>query len=196
MTGHPEILGGRVKTLHPRIHGGILARLPGDRDELEALHIEPFDLVVTGLYPFEAGRAAGAESEALIELIDIGGPAMIRAAAKNFARVTVLTEPDQYGPFLEELQAEGGISLATRRRLAQAECQKSGSNSSTLRAVRAGPGKKPENCTPPGRSKNQFPAKAHPRTKTAKPKAPYTVKDTGPNSFSDDNRFRCLKKYL
>ena len=99
VTGHPEILGGRVKTLHPRIHGGILARpadvAPGDAGELEANGIEPFELVVVNLYRFEAAAAAGQDLAALVEEIDIGGPTLLRAAAKSFARVSVLSAPSQ-----------------------------------------------------------------------------------------------------
>jgi phosphoribosylaminoimidazolecarboxamide formyltransferase/IMP cyclohydrolase len=118
-TGAPEILGGRVKTLHPRIHGGILGRpgLTSDADEMTAHQIRPFDLVVVNLYPFEQTIAQPevALSDA-IEQIDIGGPAMIRAAAKNHEYVTVLCDPAQYAPYLAELQAQQGeVSLAFRR---------------------------------------------------------------------------------
>ncbi|WP_416666180.1 bifunctional phosphoribosylaminoimidazolecarboxamide formyltransferase/IMP cyclohydrolase [Egbenema bharatensis] len=106
-TGSPEILGGRVKTLHPRIHGGILARqnLPEDLADLEANQIRPFSLVVVNLYPFEQTIAQPnvTLSEA-IEQIDIGGPAMLRAAAKNFAHLTVLCQPSQYEAYLNELR--------------------------------------------------------------------------------------------
>ncbi len=113
VTGFPEMLGGRVKTLHPRIHGGILA----DRSvsehlaDLDAQGIEPIDLVVCNLYPFGSSPS--------IETIDIGGPAMVRAAAKNHAYVAVVTSPDEYGPVLSELRAAGALSDATRRRLAR-----------------------------------------------------------------------------
>jgi phosphoribosylaminoimidazolecarboxamide formyltransferase/IMP cyclohydrolase len=113
-TGAPEMLSGRVKTLHPRIHGGILA----DRSEsshladLEAQNIELIDLVVCNLYPFR--------SEPSIEMIDVGGPTMVRAAAKNHAHVGVLVDPADYGPALDELRREGSLSDATRRRLARA----------------------------------------------------------------------------
>jgi phosphoribosylaminoimidazolecarboxamide formyltransferase / IMP cyclohydrolase len=124
VTGQPEILGGRVKTLHPRIHGGILGRLshPSDVEEMREGGIEPIDLVVVNLYPFEEWVIRrGVSDEELIEKIDIGGPAMIRAAAKNHGRVGVLTAPDQYGPVLEELRAgDGELSEITRRRLAGA----------------------------------------------------------------------------
>ena len=121
-TGAPEILGGRVKTLHPRIHGGILARRedPAHRADLEAQAIDPIDVVVVNLYPFVRTVADPAVSwETAIETIDIGGPAMVRAAAKNHSDVAVLTDPAQYGPFLEAL-ASGHLDLDLRRHLALA----------------------------------------------------------------------------
>ncbi len=121
-TGAPEILGGRVKTLHPRIHGGILARRddPAHRADLEAQGITSIDVVVVNLYPFRATVADPAVSwETAIETIDIGGPAMVRAAAKNHADVAVLTDPDQYSGFLEALAA-GQVDGSLRRRLALA----------------------------------------------------------------------------
>jgi phosphoribosylaminoimidazolecarboxamide formyltransferase/IMP cyclohydrolase len=121
-TGFPEILQGRVKTLHPRIHGGILARRdqPEHLAELARQGIAPIDLVVCNLYPFEAVLAGGrATEEELLEQIDIGGPSLIRAAAKNHSAVAVLVAPEQYPSFIEELTAhQGAISLATRQRLA------------------------------------------------------------------------------
>jgi phosphoribosylaminoimidazolecarboxamide formyltransferase/IMP cyclohydrolase len=113
VTGSPEMLGGRVKTLHPRIHGGILAdrSQPSHRRDLEEQGIEPIDLVVCNLYPFS--------SDPSVELIDVGGPTMVRAAAKNFAHVGVVTSPADYAEVLEELRG-GGLSEATRRRLARA----------------------------------------------------------------------------
>ena len=119
-TGAPEILGGRVKTLHPRIHGGILARRdePSHQADLEAQAIDPIDVVVVNLYPFrETIARADVTWEAAIENIDIGGPAMVRAAAKNHADVAVLTSPEQYPGFLEALAA-GRIGQDLRRRLA------------------------------------------------------------------------------
>jgi phosphoribosylaminoimidazolecarboxamide formyltransferase / IMP cyclohydrolase len=119
-TGFPEILDGRVKTLVPQIHGGILGR----RDRAEhlaqmATHgIEPIDLVVVNLYPFEATVAKGEPEAECIENIDIGGPALIRAAAKNHDFVTILTDPDQYDEALTEIAAYGGTTLGLRRRLA------------------------------------------------------------------------------
>jgi phosphoribosylaminoimidazolecarboxamide formyltransferase/IMP cyclohydrolase len=124
-TGAPEILGGRVKTLHPRIHGGILARRlePSHQADLAAQEIDPIDVVVVNLYPFRETVADPAvDFEVAIETIDIGGPAMVRAAAKNHADVVVLTAPSQYGPFLEALQA-GQVDLRLRRSLALAAFQ-------------------------------------------------------------------------
>ena len=119
-TGFPEILDGRVKTLVPQIHGGILGRrdLPEHIAQMQAHGIAPIDLVAVNLYPFEATVARGAPEEDCVENIDIGGPALIRAAAKNHDFVTVLTEPEQYTAVLEELTTHGGTTLATRRRLA------------------------------------------------------------------------------
>ncbi len=110
ITGHPEILGGRVKTLHPKIHGGILGRAGHAQDarEMDDHGIEPIDLVVINLYPFRETVATGATDAAVIEQIDIGGPAMVRAAAKNHARVGVVTSPAQYDAVLEEVQASDG----------------------------------------------------------------------------------------
>ncbi len=122
VTGSPEMLGGRVKTLHPNIHGGILAdrRKPEHVDQLAELGIEPFELVVVNLYPFRETVAAGVGFEDVIEKIDIGGPAMVRAAAKNFASVGVVVDPARYGAIAEELRASGGLSHETRRSLAAA----------------------------------------------------------------------------
>ncbi len=121
LTGVAEMLGGRVKTLHPRIHAAILAR----RDEaddlatLEEQHIEPFDLVCVNLYPFSdvAGRFGVREEEA-VEMIDIGGPSMLRGAAKNFAHVAPVCRPERYDSILEELREKGDLSHETRRKLA------------------------------------------------------------------------------
>jgi phosphoribosylaminoimidazolecarboxamide formyltransferase/IMP cyclohydrolase len=121
VTAAPEMLGGRVKTLHPRIHAGILARreLPEDMATLAEHEIEPFDLVCVNLYPFTsvASRLDASESE-VIEMIDVGGPSMLRAAAKNFAHVAVLCKPEQYEPVLDELRRHGDVSLPLRRSLA------------------------------------------------------------------------------
>jgi phosphoribosylaminoimidazolecarboxamide formyltransferase/IMP cyclohydrolase len=121
-TGAPEILGGRVKTLHPRIHGGILARRddPAHQADLAAQAIAPIDVVVVNLYPFRQTVADPAVPfDTAIENIDIGGPAMVRAAAKNHADVAVLTSPQQYAGFLEALRG-GRVDQALRRRLALA----------------------------------------------------------------------------
>jgi phosphoribosylaminoimidazolecarboxamide formyltransferase/IMP cyclohydrolase len=122
VTGFPEMLDGRVKTLHPRIHGGILARrdLESHRKQLAEQHIGSIDLVCVNLYAFEATIAReGCTFEDAIENIDIGGPCLIRAAAKNHAGVTVVTDPADYGAVLEEMRASGGsTSPETRRRLA------------------------------------------------------------------------------
>ncbi len=121
-TGSPEILGGRVKTLHPRIHGGILARrdVPQDLADLEANNIRPIDLVVVNLYPFEETIAKDSVTLAeAIEQIDIGGPAMLRASAKNFAHLTVLCQPSMYADYLHQLrQHQGEVSLEFRQECA------------------------------------------------------------------------------
>ncbi len=122
-TGQPEILGGRVKTLHPKIHGGILARrdVPSDLEALAAQGIEPIDLVIVNLYPFEQTIAKpGVAFEEAIENIDIGGPSLIRGAAKNQAHVAVVTDPSQYPALLEQLSANQGTTLSFRQELARA----------------------------------------------------------------------------
>lgn len=120
LTGFPEMMDGRVKTLHPNVHGGLLyVRGNADHESARDTHsIAPIDLVVVNLYPFEATVAKGADHATAIENIDIGGPAMIRSAAKNHASVTVIVDPADYAPVLEELSSRGGTSLATRSRLA------------------------------------------------------------------------------
>ncbi|MEA5503813.1 bifunctional phosphoribosylaminoimidazolecarboxamide formyltransferase/IMP cyclohydrolase [Halotia wernerae UHCC 0503] len=121
-TGSPEILGGRVKTLHPRIHGGILARrdVASDVTDLENNQIRPIDLVVVNLYPFEETIAKpGVTLAEAVEQIDIGGPAMLRASSKNFAHLTVLCDPAQYDEYLQELrQNNGEASLEFRQKAA------------------------------------------------------------------------------
>jgi phosphoribosylaminoimidazolecarboxamide formyltransferase / IMP cyclohydrolase len=119
VTGAPGILDGRVKTLHPAVHGGILARrdLDAHMATIAALGIPPIDLVVVNLYPFEATIAGGAGDDEAVEMIDIGGPALIRAAAKNHAGVTVVTSPEDYEAVLTALQA-GEIPPGLRRQLA------------------------------------------------------------------------------
>ncbi len=117
VTGAPEILGGRVKTLHPRIHGGILARDSRDDAELEANGIERFDMVVCNLYPFRETLEVESDPDRLVEMIDIGGPAMVRAAAKNHRFVTVVVSPDQYDEVATAVE-NGGADADLRRRLA------------------------------------------------------------------------------
>ena len=122
LTGMPEMLDGRVKTLHPKVHGGILARRDNaeHRKTLEQHGIGWIDLVVVNLYPFEEVAARGAKFEDLIENIDIGGPSMIRSAAKNFNDVAVITSPEDYAALLEEMErGSGALSRETRWRLAQ-----------------------------------------------------------------------------
>ncbi len=124
VTGFPEMLDGRVKTLHPRVHGGILAdrRLAAHREQLAAAGIEPFELVVVNLYPFAAAAERALRGEldldGLVEEIDIGGPSMVRAAAKNHASVAIVTDPARYGAVLAALDAEGAVPLGLRAALA------------------------------------------------------------------------------
>ncbi len=121
-TGFPEILDGRVKTLQPKIHGGLLGRRrdPRHREQMRALNIEPIDLLVVNLYAFEKTVAQpGCSLEEAIENIDIGGPALLRAAAKNYPEVTVLTDPNDYPQVLQELKTNGQTSPATRFYLAK-----------------------------------------------------------------------------
>jgi phosphoribosylaminoimidazolecarboxamide formyltransferase/IMP cyclohydrolase len=121
-TGFPEMLDGRVKTLHPKIHGGLLGRrdLPAHTAAMREHGIEPIDLVAVNLYPFrETVAKPGTTLEEAIEQIDIGGPSMLRSAAKNHAHVTVIVDPDDYATVLEELRTgSGSVSVATNRRLA------------------------------------------------------------------------------
>ena len=121
LTEFPEMLGGRVKTLHPRIHAGILARRDRDEDlaTLEEHEIAPFDLVCINLYPFEQVSAQkGVTEHEAVEMIDVGGPSMLRGAAKNFTHVAPVCRPERYGFVLDELRSDGGLSLETRRELA------------------------------------------------------------------------------
>ncbi|WP_297738915.1 bifunctional phosphoribosylaminoimidazolecarboxamide formyltransferase/IMP cyclohydrolase [uncultured Tessaracoccus sp.] len=119
VTGFPECLDGRVKTLHPKIHAGILAdlRLDSHRAQLDELDVRPFDVVITNLYPFVETVASGASFDEVIEQIDIGGPTMVRAAAKNHASVAVITDASQYAGLREAL-AHGGYTAEERRQLA------------------------------------------------------------------------------
>jgi phosphoribosylaminoimidazolecarboxamide formyltransferase/IMP cyclohydrolase len=143
MTGFPEMLDGRVKTLHPRVHGGLLARrdLPSHMAALAAHQIDTIDFLVVNLYPFEATVAQpGCTLDHAIENIDIGGPAMVRSAAKNWRHVAVLTEASQYATVVAELQAQGAVSEKTRFSLAVAAfnriSQYDGAISDYLSAVR------------------------------------------------------------
>src|SRR5437660_7204884 len=121
-TGWPEMLGGRVKTLHPKVHGGLLFRRDHAEDQKQAKEhgIAPIDLVVVNLYPFEATAAKhGLTGEELIENIDIGGPTMLRSAAKNFESVTVVTDPADYDRVASQIESAGDTTLATRLELAR-----------------------------------------------------------------------------
>src|SRR5689334_17788321 len=121
LTGFPEMMDGRVKTLHPKVHGGLLA-IRDNKEHAAAMGahgIQPIDLLVVNLYPFEATVAKGATYDDCIENIDIGGPAMIRAASKNHGDVAVVVEPDDYAALLAELSANNGsTTLALRKKLA------------------------------------------------------------------------------
>ncbi|QDV33386.1 bifunctional phosphoribosylaminoimidazolecarboxamide formyltransferase/IMP cyclohydrolase [Tautonia plasticadhaerens] len=149
-TGSPEILGGRVKTLHPRVHAGILARrdVPEDLEVLEAQGITPIDLVVVNLYPFEQTVARpGVTPAEAIEKIDVGGPTLIRAAAKNHAHLTVLTDPGQYPEFLRHLDRhDGGTSLEFRRGKALEAFRKTGDYDRAIASYLLGPGLDPESA--------------------------------------------------
>jgi len=118
-TGFPEMMDGRVKTLHPKIHGGLLGRrdLPAHRAAMEEHGIGEIDLVVVNLYPFQKTVASGAERAQIVEMVDIGGPSMLRSAAKNHSHVAVICDPADYAAVAEELR-DGGTTLATRRKLA------------------------------------------------------------------------------
>jgi phosphoribosylaminoimidazolecarboxamide formyltransferase/IMP cyclohydrolase len=121
VTGFPEMLDGRVKTLHPRVHAGILAdrRMTSHREQLTAAAIDPFELVVVNLYPFAAAaERPGISFDDLVEEIDIGGPSMVRAAAKNHASVAIVTSPARYGPVLAEIQRDGRVGDGLRSALA------------------------------------------------------------------------------
>jgi phosphoribosylaminoimidazolecarboxamide formyltransferase/IMP cyclohydrolase len=142
VTGFPEILDGRVKTLHPRIHAGILAvrDKPEHQATLRQQDIAPIDLVVCNLYPFEATVARpGSSHEDIVENIDIGGPSMLRAAAKNYHDVAVVTDPGQYPAVLEELRAQGGaLGLEARERLAAATFARTAAYDCAISAYFAG----------------------------------------------------------
>ena len=143
VTGHPEILDGRVKTLHPRIHGGILARRarPDDLASLRDLGIEPIDVVAVNFYPFEETVARGAEEDEIRENIDIGGPCLVRAAAKNWPDVAVVVDPADYAEVLAALDdSEPGAGLALRRRLAAAAFAATAAYDRAVAASFQGPG--------------------------------------------------------
>jgi len=147
VTGFPEMLDGRVKTLHPKIHGGILARrdLPAHLAALDQHGIPPIDLVVVALYPFEATVARqGVTLAEAIEQIDVGGPTMIRAAAKNHASVGVVTDPGQYALVLDELRSHGGgLQESTRYRLAQEAFRRTAQYDAAIAAWLRQPGAAP-----------------------------------------------------
>ena len=140
-TGSPEMLDGRVKTLHPKVHGGLLGRrdLAGHRSQMEAHRIPPIDVLVVNLYPFESTVAAGKPFADCIENIDIGGPAMIRSAAKNHDAVVVLTDPTQYAALTAELDGnDGATTLAFRRLLAGQAYARTGSYDAAIAVWMAG----------------------------------------------------------
>ncbi|WP_416899788.1 MAG: bifunctional phosphoribosylaminoimidazolecarboxamide formyltransferase/IMP cyclohydrolase [Minwuia sp.] len=139
-TGSPEMMDGRVKTLHPKIHGGILGLRDAD-SHVKAMKdhdIAPIDLVVINLYPFEKTVAAGADRATAIENIDIGGPAMIRSAAKNHRFVAVVTDPADYGALIEEWRNQGGLSMGFREELAAKAYARTGAYDSAITAWFAG----------------------------------------------------------
>ena len=136
-TGSPEIMNGRVKTLHPKVHGGLLARRGNfdDAAQMDAHGIEPIDLLVVNLYPFESAVATGADYDTCIEQIDIGGPAMIRAASKNHSAVTVITDPSDYERLLEQMQRnKGATTLDFRKSLAAKAYRRTGSYDAAIGA--------------------------------------------------------------
>jgi len=146
ITGFPEIMDGRVKTLHPAIHGGLLAVRdePAHAEAMTALGIAAIDLVAVNLYPFEQTVAAGAGERAVVEQIDIGGPAMIRAAAKNHAYTTVIVDPADYDDLVAALAADGGATpLALRRRLAGKAFARTAAYDAAIAAWFAGPAPQP-----------------------------------------------------
>jgi len=165
VTGFPEMLDGRVKTLHPKVHGGILARR--DRPEhmvaLEAHGIGRIDLVAVTLYPFEATVAApGVTLDEAVENIDIGGPSMIRGAAKNHASVAVITDTGQYAPVLEELRAhQGGLSPETRYRLAFEAFRRTAQYDAAIAAYLREPGATGRRAEGAGAAEGRFPQRLH-----------------------------------
>ncbi len=153
VTGFPEILDGRVKTLHPRVHAGILAVRdnPQHAATLQTQNIAPIDLVVCNLYPFESTVAKpGASHEEIVENIDVGGPSMVRAAAKNYHDVAVVTDPGQYGTLLEELKVnKGATTLALRESLASAAFARTAAYDLAISSYFAGRGKTEDKGWPP-----------------------------------------------
>ncbi len=139
-TGFPEMMDGRVKTLHPKIHGGILALRDKDthKDAMEDHDIGQIDLVATNLYPFEETVAKGADFDTCIENIDIGGPAMVRSAAKNHRFVTIITDPSDYPHVIEEIKNNGGTTLETRKNLAAKAYSKTGAYDAAIATWFAG----------------------------------------------------------
>ena len=139
-TGSPEVMGGRVKTLHPRVHGGILAREGTDDQDLARIGGKLIDLVVVNLYPFEKVAANSTASyEELIENIDIGGPSMVRSAAKNHARVTIVCDPSDYDRVLAEIERTGEVSQPTRRTLAAKAFAHTAAYDAAISGVLSGP---------------------------------------------------------
>jgi phosphoribosylaminoimidazolecarboxamide formyltransferase/IMP cyclohydrolase len=136
VTGFPEMMDGRVKTLHPKVHGGLLA-LRDDKEHVKAMKehgIEAFDVLYVNLYPFAATVARGADFDTCIENIDIGGPAMIRAAAKNYAFIAVATDADDMVAILDEAKAHGGTTLALRKKLAAKAFSRTGAYDAAISA--------------------------------------------------------------
>lgn len=139
-TGSPEVMGGRVKTLHPRVHGGILAREGTDNADLERLGAKFIDLVVVNLYPFEkVASNPNASFEELIENIDIGGPSMVRSAAKNHARVAIVCDPSDYERVLAEIESTGEVSSSLRRELAAKAYAHTAAYDAAISGVLSGP---------------------------------------------------------
>jgi phosphoribosylaminoimidazolecarboxamide formyltransferase / IMP cyclohydrolase len=161
-TGVPEILDGRVKTLHPRVHGGILGRdTDSHRQEMRRNGIDPIDLVVVNLYPFRQTVAGGGSFEEIIEDIDIGGPAMVRSAAKNHERVAIVVDPADYGRVLAELETHGEVSPALRFEL----CRKAFAHTAAYDGAIAGYlGRLAQPAAAPG----DFPVTLHPSLRLAR----------------------------
>ncbi len=163
VTGFPEMMAGRVKTLHPSIHGGLLGRLPEDQAVMAEHNIGPIDLVCVNLYPFEKAVAKpDATLAEAIENIDIGGPSMIRAAAKNHQRVAVVTRPDQYDTILAELAANGGATLSsTRARLAWQAFRQTSDYDNAISTFLQGKDEGSEEQRHPGRKKLRYGENPH-----------------------------------